>query len=137
MKKFYSYLYLFLIGAAGYSLLEILWRGFTHWAMAIDGGICLVIIGAIDKSPFKSRTKKALLCALCITVIEFISGLLLNLVLKWNVWDYSNMKFNLLGQISLLYSVMWFFLSGAAILLDDWIRWVFFGEDRHPRYHLF
>ena len=34
----------FLIGCVGYSALEILWRGFTHWSMALTGGGCMVAI---------------------------------------------------------------------------------------------
>lgn len=33
MKKQLYFINLFLTGAAGYCLLEILWRGYTHWAM--------------------------------------------------------------------------------------------------------
>ena len=29
---------LFLVGAGGYCLLELLWRGRTHWTMALTGG---------------------------------------------------------------------------------------------------
>lgn len=47
----------------------------------------------------------------------------------WNVWDYSNMPFNLLGQICLPFTVIWFFLSAVAVVLDDWIRHILWGED--------
>ena len=40
MVKKGELLSVFSIGAAGYSLLEILWRGNTHWTMTLAGGIC-------------------------------------------------------------------------------------------------
>ena len=32
----------FALGAAGYATLELLWRGRTHWTMALTGGAVLV-----------------------------------------------------------------------------------------------
>lgn len=71
-----------------------------------------------------------------ITAIEFIFGLILNVWLGLNMWDYSNMPGNILGQICPQFMVLWFFLSAIGIILDDVIRWRFFGEEK-PHYHLF
>ena len=43
-KRLREYLGLFLLGAAGYSLLEVLWRGYTHWTMGVTGGLFLAIL---------------------------------------------------------------------------------------------
>lgn len=40
----------FSVGAAGYSTLEVLARGHTHWTMAVLGGICLCALCAIAHS---------------------------------------------------------------------------------------
>ena len=45
-----------------------------------------------------------------ISSVEFVVGCLVNKVFHLNVWDYSRQRFNLGGQICLLYSVLWFFL---------------------------
>lgn len=63
-------------------------------------------------------------------------GVILNILLGLSIWDYSNLRFNVLGQISLGYSALWFFLSLPAIILDDWLRWKLFEEEK-PRYKLF
>ena len=34
---------LFLIGSFGYGSLELLWRGFTHWTMALTGGLAYLL----------------------------------------------------------------------------------------------
>ena len=39
MKSGKEKIVLFSIGAMGYGLIEILWRGYTHWSMLTAGGI--------------------------------------------------------------------------------------------------
>ena len=43
---------------------------------------------------------------------------------------------NLWGQICLPFSALWALLAGFAVVLDDWLRYWMFGEDR-PHYVLF
>mgnify|MGYP007072511315 FL=1 len=39
-KEYLKCALLFLIGGALYYCIEILWRGHSHWTMAVVGGIC-------------------------------------------------------------------------------------------------
>ena len=64
-----------------------------------------------------------------IVTIEFFSGCILNIWLGLGVWNYSNMPYNILGQICLPFSIAWFFLSYIAIKLDDYLRKLLFNED--------
>ena len=57
-----------------------------------------------------------------ITLYEFIAGTILNIVLGLNVWDYSNLPLNILGQICLPFSIIWYFLSIIGICLDDFLE---------------
>lgn len=137
MKSIFKYIALFLVGGFIYYFLEILYRGYSHFSMIVVGGICFIFIGSINNI-FKSNPPLLLqmfISSIGITSIEFISGIVINLWLNLNVWDYSNMPFNLLGQVCLNYTAIWFFLSLAAIFLDDFIRWKFFGEDM-PNYRI-
>jgi len=106
--------------------------------MFIVGGLCFVFCGGINEwfDWEMPLWKQMLICAMGITGIEFISGVFINIVFKLNVWDYSNLPLNIFGQVSLLYSVLWFFLSLAAIVLDDWLRYWFFDEEK-PHYRIF
>ena len=70
------------------------------------------------------------------TILEFITGIIVNIILKWNIWDYSNMFGNILGQICPLFTILWFFVSIIAIITDDLIRWKFFNEEK-PKYKIF
>ena len=102
-----TYLILFLIGGVSYNILEVLWRGYSHWTMTIDGGLCLVGIFAICTKTNLHYIPKVLASALLITAVEFVSGILINRIFQLNVWDYSAMPYNVLGQICLGYTLLW------------------------------
>ena len=130
-------LILFGIGGLIYMLLEIVARGRTHWTMFIVGGVAFFLIGCInEKYRSMALAKQMIIGSAVITLLEFVCGCIVNLLLGWNVWDYSNMPFNLLGQICLPFSILWFLLSAIAVVLDDWIRHLLWGEEM-PRYKLF
>jgi|GEM_PF-3890739 len=38
-RSVWTWLGVFLSGGGIYSALEILWRGYTHWTMAVTGGV--------------------------------------------------------------------------------------------------
>ena len=120
---------LFVIFGLLYCGLEILWRGYTHPSMFVVGGICYLLVGLINEiTPEMPMWLQCLLSAIIITIIEFLSGCILNLWLGLGVWNYINMPLNLLGQVCLPFSVAWFFLSYIAIKLDDWLRRILFHE---------
>ena len=62
-------------------------------------------------------------------------GCIVNLWLGWDVWDYSGMPGNILGQVCPRYFLLWLPVSLAGILLDDWLRYWWWGEER-PHYRL-
>ena len=114
MKK--ANLIMFPIGALGYGLIEILWRGHTHPLMLTAGGICFVFFGKIGQKLKNARLfTKAIIGSGFVTFIELIFGTVFNIILKKNVWDYSRLPFNFKGQICLLYSFFWGILSLAFI----------------------
>lgn len=134
MKNIIKYIILFLIGGCVYYSIEIIARGFSHWTMFMVGAICFILIGAINEiTPKMPLLKQMLLSEIIITFIEFISGCILNIWLGLNIWDYSNEPFNLLGQINLKHTIYWFLLSSIGIVLDDYIRYILFGEEK-PKY---
>ena len=129
---------LFVFGGLMYMGAEILFRGYTHFSMFFVGGLCFVLVGGInEKLPWNMAfVSQMMIASLLVTAVEFIAGVILNLVLGLGVWDYSTLPYNLLGQISLIFSVGWFFLSAVGILLDDWMRYLIYGEER-PHYKIF
>ena len=135
MKALCKNLFLFIMGGILYYLIEIIWRGYSHFSMFLVGGLCFVLIGKINEyiSWETPVYIQSILGSIIITTIEFISGCILNIWLRLDVWDYSNIPFNLLGQICLPFGILWVFISFTAILIDDYIRYFFFGEEK-PRY---
>ncbi len=130
LQTTFKYLFLFLIGGFAYFYIEILFRGYSHFSMIICGGLAFIFCGGINQLfPGKvSVLTQMILSSFIITGLEFITGYLVNICLNWNVWDYSNLPYNLHGQICLAYSLIWLLLSPLCIFMDDLIRWKIFDE---------
>jgi len=106
--------------------------------MFIAGGICLVLIGGLNNYlPWNlGIVYQALIGAVIITIVEFIFGLIVNVWLGLSVWNYNELPFNLMGQISLPFTLLWIPIAAVAVLLDDYLRWKLYGEQK-PQYTLF
>lgn len=99
----------FATGFTGYPLMELLWRGRTHWSMALAGGLALLCL-----YPICTKKGCRMICcktAAVITTIELVFGIIFNIILRKNVWDYSKVRFNLWGQICLPYCLLWLLLG--------------------------
>lgn len=138
MKQIIKELILFCVGGMAYNVIEVLYRGYTHWTMFVVGGLCFILIGLINEtlSWETALWKQMLIGGTVITVVEFVTGCVVNLWLGWNIWDYSQLPLNILGQICMPFYFVWVLLSLVGIVLDDMIRWKCFGEDK-PRYKIF
>lgn len=119
----YQYSAAFAVGAFAYTVIEILWRGHTHWTMTLTGGACLALLfmwsRVLSKAPL---AVKCVVGALTITAVEFAVGVTVNIIFRVNVWDYSRMPFNLMGQVCLGFSVMWCLLSAPAFYVCELIK---------------
>ena len=127
-----KYLTLFVVGALIYMTIEILFRGYTYIQMGVVGGIVMIVIGLLDE-PFKKELPVivyAPLSAVIITLIEYISGYIFNIKLGLNMWDYSDLPFNIDGQICLYFSLTWGVLGVIASIIDNAIRYYWFGEPK-------
>ena len=115
---------LFLTGSWAYPAIELLWRGRTHISMALAGGICLCLIDQVCCGLMRSRPvpSRCLAGAGVITGVELVLGLFLNCLLGFDIWDYSKVPMNLLGQVCLPYSFLWLGLTLPAIALCDALR---------------
>lgn len=139
LVKLFQYVFLFLTGGTLYYLIETVYKGLTsgkssHFSMFIVGGILFILIGLINEfKPFKKFPIiiQMTISAIVITIVEYFSGLYINIYLRLNVWDYSHLPFNINGQICLPFTIIWFFISIIPIFLDDFIRERFFKEKTH------
>lgn len=130
LKEFIKLVVLFIIGGLIYIGMEVIFRGYSHWTMGILGGLCFIIIGGMNNysSEDISVFEQSISGAMVITAFELVAGIILNIFLGLHIWDYSDLPFNILGQICLLFSFIWIFISIFAIFLDDLLRFLLFKE---------
>lgn len=147
MKAFLKYMFLFLCGGTIYYLIELLWRGHSHWTMFLLGAMIFLYAGLQNENvpwdyPFWKQLLKVWIITIC---LEYDVGFIVNKCLGWNVWDYSNVvlhlgnitiPLHLFGQVCLPYAILFIPLCAFAIILDDVIRYIFFGEEK-PHYKFF
>jgi len=133
--KYWQDSVIFVLGGILYASLEIIFRGWTHPSMFVVGGLCVVLIGRLDEfAPGLPLAAQAVTGAMIVTGMELASGLVVNVLLGWNVWDYSGHPFNFMGQICLLFSLLWIPASLGAVFADDALRKLLFRQPI-PSYH--
>ena len=122
IDTFNDYAAVMCAGALIYGMIEMVWRGHTHWTMLVLGGICFVVIYIIENNTGFGRLQKCALGALFITAAEFVTGLIVNVILGWGVWDYSDEFLNIAGQICPLFSLLWFILCIPGLRISSYLR---------------
>ncbi len=116
-----EFLLVFTAGSLIYGLMELVWRGWTHWSMLLCGGLCLSLMYLVSSLDIHFLLK-LMLSAAIITWVEFTAGCLINLRLGWQVWDYSCMPGNIMGQICPQFCLLWLGLSAPGLYLCSLIR---------------
>lgn len=125
--------FIFLIGYFTYAWIEVAARGFTHWTMAVTGGIVMLYFYEMEVRTQIPLWQRCVLGSLFITAMEFTVGVIDNLIFGWQVWDYSDVPLNVVGQICLPFTILWFFISIPACLICRAVRQRFSGQPRAAR----
>lgn len=90
-------------------------RGFLHGPLCPIYGACILSI-IILLSNFKGNLLELLIIATLFTsLIEYLTGFLLEKFFKTKYWDYTEDPFNLNGRICLHFSIMWGAASVAVV----------------------
>ena len=116
---------MFGIGGSIYLLLELLYRGHSHISMFFAGGLSAALIFRIccaGRARFAGWFVRCAVGSAVITAVEFCTGVFVNLCLHLRVWDYSALPLNLLGQVCLPFSVIWFFLTLPILAFGDMLN---------------
>ncbi|MGI5971915.1 MAG: putative ABC transporter permease [Oscillospiraceae bacterium] len=115
--------FIFFIGGALYGLMEVVFRGYTHWTMVLTGGACLLCFYLVDgKYPNMGMLGKCICSCGIITGFEFVVGCIVNLWLGLGVWSYSMHALNLLGQVCPMFSAFWFLIGIPATYVCRFLR---------------
>jgi uncharacterized membrane protein len=102
----------------GYVGLELLWRRRSHSSMFVLGGICFLALGKLEKTAAKLSLPLRLAAGSgIITCLELLAGILVNR--RYQIWDYSAMPCNFIGQICLPYTLLWVPVAGFAMWLHN------------------
>ncbi len=126
--------FLFLLGVGGsvYYGVEVLFRGFSHWSMFLLGGLCLVFCTKQGQWThwMDPLWKQILRCMVFITSCEFMTGILVNKIFQWQIWDYSRMPGQLLGQICVPFSLIFGCLSLFGSYFGGFLSYFLYREER-------
>ena len=115
-NSIYAEILIFILVGAAYGLLETLFRGYTHWTMVLTGGACVLTLYLLSGWLLSMNlVLSAMAGAVIITIYEFCVGVIVNLRLGWDVWDYSSLPGYILGQICPTFTLAWFMLCFAFL----------------------
>lgn len=116
--------FIFWLGGTVYQSLELFWRGWTHPSMFWAGGVAAWGLDGLCNGVFGALPLffRCVAGGTVITAVEFVFGCVVNLGMGKNVWDYSDQRAQVLGQICLHSSVLWTVLSLPALLLLEVLR---------------
>lgn len=142
MKKFIGKLGLFLSCGFIYCMIEILFRGWSHWSMLVLAGFlgvfCIDSINNVLSFDCDYIVQILISTILC-TIGEGISGIILNVWLQLNVWDYSKMTFGtfFFGQCNVLFCFAWMLIISIIIFYCDAYNYYILKIEPCPYYIIF
>ena len=125
-------------GGTVYFLLEVAFKTITghperiSWTMLV---VAILLTVPVERCGAQQPWScplwlQALCCAALVTAVELVSGLFLNLWLGLDIWDYTDLPGNFLGQICPQYSAVWWVLCLVFIPAFDWLRYAVEGIER-------
>lgn len=140
MNVFLELAFLFFVGSASGWLLEVVYRRFVSdsnpdrkWInpgfctgpyLPLYGfGLCIMyLIASLERmnlieNPFLNKAVLLFSMAICMTVIEYIAGILALKIIKVRLWDYRNEWGNIQGIICPKFSVFWAILGAVYYFL--------------------
>lgn len=135
-------LLLWSFGGTVYFLLEVAWKTFRgeperiSWTMLVLAvALCVPVERAGAELPWTCPLwLQSAACAALVTAAELLAGLVLNVWLGLGIWDYSNLRWNLWGQVCPQFFLVWWALCAAFIPVFDWMRYAVMGGQR-PKYY--
>ncbi|XCP83824.1 hypothetical protein ABXS75_12160 [Roseburia hominis] len=136
-RKWSEILFIGALGGSIYYLLEIAFRGFSHWSMFVLGGLALLFCTMQGQLMHWSEPLwlQILRAVLFVTALEFATGVIVNKWLHLAVWDYSDQPLNLWGQICVPFMILFSGLIAIAIPIGSGAAYLLYREEK-PRYFI-
>jgi uncharacterized membrane protein len=106
--------------------------GYTSLWMGLVGALSGVALGSINEVNWIKHNLnmfwQAVTGAVVVLTVEFATGLICNMWLGLDIWNYSQQPLNILGQVCLPSLGIWFLLSPFAFWFDDFVKWCLYDE---------
>lgn len=138
-QKIIPYGSIFIISGLIYTMLELMWRGRTHWTMFLCAGLCGLVMANVNNHLLEFDTdflKQVVVSALCCTGFEFLFGIMFNG--DFSIWDYRGLwgTIHILGdQVNILFFGVWIIISVFSLPFLDWLQWKL-GLAEKPYYRI-
>ena len=138
-RQLLPFMIIFVISGFIYIMLELFWRGRTHWTMFLCAGLCGLVIANVNNNLLNFETDfriQVIVSALCCTIFEFLFGLIFNG--DFSIWDYRETwgTIHWLGdQVNILFFGVWLLISLFALPFLDWMQWKL-GLENKPYYRI-
>ncbi len=120
-----KYIFIGLFSSFVYCSVEILFRGWTHWTMALLAFIVGIILSIINDEilEYDDYFELQVLFGTCVCIVfEGIFGLLFNQDFK--IWDYRNLPYTFFfKQLNLIFCGAWMIITAFGIPLLDWLQY--------------
>ena len=141
LKHLFRMVMLFVLVGVIYCVIEILYRGYSHWSMFLLAGFlgvfCIDMPNNIYSFGLDYRWQVLISTILC-TIGEGLCGLYVNVYKGWEIWNYSSLPFSFChDQVNLFFIFAWALLIGLiGIPFCDWVNYVIFKIDPAPYYQI-
>lgn len=133
-------LVMFIAGFCAFITIEVLFRGYSYAMSGVMGGLAVIALDKInDEISWETDlAMQALIGGAFVTAMEFAVGAIAKYTnILPQMWDYTDVPFNLGGIICLPFTIAWTLLSVLAIFLADAINYYIFEDTKAPEYILF
>lgn len=141
MKYILGKLGLFISVGFTYYMLECFFRGYSHWSMFLLAGLLSFVIDGVNNilSFECDYLIQVLIATTLCTIAEGCCGLIVNVWLQLNVWDYSKMTFGtfFFGQCNVLFCFAWMLIISIIIFYCDAYNYYILKIEPCPYYIIF
>ena len=137
MKRLSEYLFLFTLGGCIYYSFEILFRGFStlEYVFARRTLFSVLYLAGSFICLARASWKQVIYCTVFVTAMEFLTGILVNKLCGWAVWDYSDQPLQIFGQICVPFMIIFSGLCTCGIFLGAYLLYAVYREEK-PMWHV-
>lgn len=132
---------LFLLCSTIYCWIELIYRGWTHWSMALLSGTLGVLCIDTPNNLFGYNLDysiQVLISTILCTIGEGLTGLIVNIKMGLNVWNYSTLPFTFFcGQCNLFFVFAWALIIGCFGIFFCDAYWYYICKDDEQPYYVF